>query len=107
MKPILEDPTARVRDDAFTQIANGYTLRTHQFRYTRWNIEDPDNRELYNRLKDPEEMINLAQDPNYQAFLTTLDRRLNERIAEATAPLNGLAFTAPKPGDNGIQKTYD
>ncbi len=107
LKPILEDPTARVRDDAFTQIANGYTLRTRQFRYSRWNIEDPDKRELYNRIKDPEEMINLAKNPTYQQIIATLDARLNERIAEATTHPEGLTFIPPAPDDRGIQKQYD
>lgn len=105
--PILNNPTARVRDDAFTQLANGYTLRTHQFRYSRWKDGDPNYIELYNRLTDPEEMVNLANDPTYKSIIQTLDRRLNERIAEATTRPKGLTFTPPAPDDRGIQKQYD
>lgn len=107
LKPIVHDPSARTRDDALTQLAHGYTLRTHQFRYTRWNEGAPHNIELYNRLKDPEEMVNLAKNNIYGQIIHALDRRLSERIKEATTPVKGLAFQAPKPGDKGIQKTYE
>lgn len=102
--PILNDPAVIVRPDAFTQLHDGYTLRTKQFRYTRWNRGAPNNVELYNRLKDPAEMVNLADDPNHAWLLGHLDDRLNERIKEATTHPEGLSFTAPEPNDRGVSK---
>lgn len=102
--PVLNDPFVNVRPDAFTQLHHGYTLRTKQFRYSRWKEGAPNNIELYNRLKDPAEMVNLAKDPNYSWVIDQLDKRLSERIQEATSHPNGLSFTAPLPNDRGVSK---
>jgi arylsulfatase A-like enzyme len=34
--PVLADPSARVRDGAFTQVRNGYSVRTDRWRYIEW-----------------------------------------------------------------------
>lgn len=102
--PVLEDPSALVRPDAFTQLGHGHTLRTRQFRYTRWTDGAPNNIELYNRIKDPAEMVNRASDPLYSWILPALDRRLDERIREATTHPEGLKFIPPEPDDRGVSK---
>lgn len=67
LRPILDDVTETVIMDAFTQLINGYTLRTRDFRFTRWKTDDPSDIELYDRRNDPEEMVDLAKDPEYAA----------------------------------------
>ena len=104
MVPVLEDPGGITRPDAFTQLHHGYTLRTKQFRYSRWNEGAPNNIELYNRLKDPAEMVNLANDPDHSWVINQLDKRLSERIKEATTHPDGLSFTAPLSDDRGVSK---
>ena len=106
-RPVLEGVSNQQRVNALTQLTNGYTLRTRQFRYTRWMDGAPENLELYNRLKDPEEMVNLAHDPNYAWVIETLNLELQKRIMEATSVPNDLVFTAPLPGDKGVKKTYE
>ena len=49
-------------------------------------------------------MVNLAKDPNYSWVIDQLDKRLSERIQEATSHPNGLSFTAPLPNDRGVSK---
>lgn len=64
----------------------GASIRTYNWRYTRWgeNVE-PGNEELYNHKNDPEEFVNLATDPSFQNVLQELritfeDARKNARI---------------------------
>ncbi|HAT60092.1 MAG TPA: hypothetical protein DCS60_04900, partial [Opitutae bacterium] len=93
--------------NAFTQLINGYTLRTDNFRITQWKIDDPDNLELYDLRRDPEEMRNVARNPEYEQEIENLLKALEGRIADATARPIGLDFTPPDSSDRGVQKTYD
>lgn len=53
------------------------SLRTDQWRYTRWgeNIE-VENEELYDHLSDPEENHNLIDDPAAQGVLNQLREKV-------------------------------
>ena len=104
LRPILDDVSARVRPNAFTQLINGYTLRTRDFRFSQWKTNEPCNIELYDRRKDPEEMVNLAKNPDYAAQVRRLKTLLAKRIAEATERPEGLKFIPPEPGDRGVSK---
>ncbi len=106
-KPVLRNVSNPVRSNAFTQLINGYTLRTQNFRVTQWKNGAPDNLELYDRRKDPDEMVNVARNPEYEQELEYLLNALESRIVDATARPIGLAFTPPDPSDKGVQKTYD
>ncbi|MBY5959657.1 sulfatase [Membranicola marinus] len=54
------------------------SLRTDQWRYTRWgeNVE-ASNEELYDHVTDPEEHRNLVGDPAVQMVLTQLRNKMN------------------------------
>jgi choline-sulfatase len=107
LQPVLRDVSNTVRANAFTQLINGYTLRTDNFRITQWKVGDPDNLELYDRRRDPEEMRNVARNPEYEQELEYLLKVLKGRIADATARPIGLDLTLPDSSDRGVQKTYD
>jgi arylsulfatase A-like enzyme len=107
LQPVLRDVSNTVRSNAFTQLINGYTLRTDNFRITQWKIDDPDNLELYDRRRDLEEMRNVARNPDYEQELEYLLKVLKGRIADATARPMGLDFTLPDSSDRGVQKNYD
>jgi arylsulfatase A-like enzyme len=107
LQPVLRDVSNTVRSNAFTQLINGYTLRTDNFRITQWKIDDPDNLELYDRRRDPEEMRNVARNPDYEQELEYLLKVLKGRIADATARPMGLDFTLPDSSDRGVKKIYD
>ena len=98
---LLNEPDAPGRPHAFTQISGGNTLRTSRYRFTRWVNETENDIELYDRLNDPAEMVNLATDPVYRDVRTSLSAALNQRIATDTKPVAGLTFTPPQPKDNG------
>lgn len=54
------------------------SIRTDRWRYTRWSEEiEEDNEELYDHRNDPEEHINLADDPGYQQVLNEMRKKLD------------------------------
>jgi iduronate 2-sulfatase len=95
--PILNDPSASVRDSAFTQAVfklskgSGYTVCTSRYRFTRW-VEGggPNNTELYDHESDPEELCNLAREPKYADVFKKMSALLDERIADAAEPPEGI-----------------
>ena len=73
--PLLENPAGTVKDGAFTQVNNGFSVRTDRWRYTEWD-EGKDGAVLHDMDKDPAETTNLAGDPAHAATVTGLKARL-------------------------------
>ena len=62
----------------------GASIRTAQWRYTRWGEEAAIGKEeLYNHNVDPEELVNLADDENYREKL--VEMRVKFEVARARA----------------------
>ena len=53
----------------------GYSLRTEQYRYTEW-LEGKAGRELYDHATDPNEITNLAEQPDHQTRVAELSAQL-------------------------------
>lgn len=83
LAPMLRDPAASVKDAAFTQARNGYSVRTDRWRYTEW-AQGEQGAQLYDMEADPGETTNLADDPRHAETV----KQLRARIAEyrKTAP---------------------
>jgi len=82
--PVLADPSATVKDAAFTLSTNGgkpsRSMRTERWRFTQWH---DGSAELYDHTTDPEETHNLAtQEP--------------ERVAKMTAALEAWKTSVEK-----------
>jgi len=90
LTPVLDDPSATTRDSAFTQYANGYSIRTDRYRYTEWGEAGEEGNELYDHASDPEELNNLAGDSEYAAIVADLRTKLHERVAEARRRPKGV-----------------
>lgn len=75
LMPVLADPSARVRDAAFTQVRNGYSIRTDRYRYTEW-AEGTEGAQLYDMDRDPGETLNLAADAAHASTVADLKARL-------------------------------
>lgn len=72
--PLLKDPKATVKTVAFSQYprgmpdhgaAMGYAVRTDRWRYVEWRAKKDGHKvlELYDHEKDPNETVNVANDP--------------------------------------------
>jgi iduronate 2-sulfatase len=72
---MLQDPTATVKDAAFTQARNGYSIRTDRWRYIEWE-EGQQGAQLYNMDTDPAETTNLANDARHAQTVKDLRARL-------------------------------
>ena len=73
--PMLHDPAATVKDAAFTQVRNGYSVRTDRWRYMEWEAGEQGT-QLYDMDKDPGETTNLAADARHAATISELKARL-------------------------------
>ena len=83
--PVLTNPQARVRPAAFTQYADGYSIRTERYRYTMWGDQGSGGAELYDHLSDPRELHNLAGQPELAELESELRALLEERVAQGTS----------------------
>lgn len=79
--PLLGNPDGKLKDAVFSvnrrswqHNKTGYAMRTDRYRYIRW--EDPDGvvvaEELYDYRKDPPEVRNLIDNPEYSDILQKL-----------------------------------
>lgn len=75
LAPMLQDPAATVKDAAFTQVRNGYSIRTDRWRYTEWE-EGQQGSQLYDMSADPAETTNLADAARYAETVKELRARL-------------------------------
>jgi uncharacterized sulfatase len=80
LKPVLEDPSANIKDAAFTQVRrgsdyDGYSIRTARWRYTLWD-DGRRGEQLFDLESDPREARNLAADSKHTSLVTDLKQRV-------------------------------
>ena len=77
--PLLNNPRQPWKDAAFTQVQRGkfagYSIRTERYRYTEWD-NGKQGAELYDHDSDPNELNNLATEPNHAKVVGDLRGRL-------------------------------
>ncbi|XP_041362831.1 iduronate 2-sulfatase-like [Gigantopelta aegis] len=93
LMPLMKNPNAKWKTAAFSQYPRhgsrvmSYSIRTDRYRYTEWAkfhgkpVYKPDWRtlygiELYDHQHDPQENINLINDPQHAATRHHLSQRL-------------------------------
>lgn len=83
MVPLLENPDRKWKSAAFSQFLRtenkkkvmGYSIRTRDFRYTEWqdvSTGEVQAAELYDRLNDSSETVNLINQLQYRAIIKEL-----------------------------------
>jgi iduronate 2-sulfatase len=87
--PALLDASARPREHAFTQYANGYSIRTERYRYTEWGEDGAQGRELYDHEVDGAEMFNLGDSTDRDDLIAHLSATLRKQIAISRTPPQG------------------
>ena len=94
LAPMLQDPAASVKNAAFTQVRDGYAIRTDRWRYIEWQ-EGQRGSQLYDMDTDPGETTNLADAAPHAEMV----KELRARIAayRAAAPGRPVAGAAPAP----------
>lgn len=90
--PVLKNPatTSPPRVGAFTQYADGYSLRTDRYRYTEWGEGGKGGNELYDHESDPAEMKNLSGNADQAMVIQKLSKQLRKRIDEARQKPDGV-----------------
>jgi iduronate 2-sulfatase len=87
LRPLLENPAASVKPYAFTQIRDGYAVRSVRYRYVEWS-GGADGAQLFDMERDPQETKNLASDPAHAAVRQELSRVLATYRETGQAPTN-------------------
>lgn len=81
LKPLLNDPTAKVKSAAFTQVRrgefDGYSVRTDRYRYVSWE-SGRRGEQLFDLEADPRESKNLAADPAYAQTVAELKKMVED-----------------------------
>ena len=82
--PFLQNSNYSWNKPAISQVyhapgAQGYSIRTQRWRYTEWN-GGKDGIELYDHQNDPDEIVNLANNPSYKSIIEELRDRLHPYV---------------------------
>jgi iduronate 2-sulfatase len=93
LAPLLDDPTAKWKHPAVTVLRwdghLGKSVRTERWRYSEWE-RGKRGQELYDHKKDPRELKNLADVPDYKKVVAKMKKRLKKeskglKVATASA----------------------
>jgi hypothetical protein len=108
LKPIIENKSSSVRDNALTRWRNGYSLKTERFRLTKWNMQSGFQYELYDHKFDTDELNNIALNPSYKVICDSLVKIIDGRIINANTKPDGLGrqISNVKPITKPLNLTY-
>lgn len=95
---LRNDDATGLRDAALTLAGGNISLRTSEYRYTRY---EDGSEELYDMRADPQEFVNLARDPAYDSVRAALAREFAEELARFSVHQNTGADPLRLQGGEG------
>ena len=90
LKPVFENNNFKTRNSALTRWRNGYSIKTENFRLTKWGENGELGYELYDHRNDKEELKNLVSNPYYTSLLDSMKIEIDIRIANAKLKPKGV-----------------
>ena len=84
LEPIMNNVNASVRGSALTRWRNGYSIKNKRYRLTKWGANGELGYELYDHKNDKNELINLANNKDYNEVMDSLKIVIDKRIADAS-----------------------
>ena len=99
LEPIMNNVNASVRGSALTRWRNGYSIKTKRYRLTKWGSNGELGYELYDHKNDKYELINLANNKDYNEVMDSLKLVIDKRISDASIKPQSLGrqFENAKP----------
>ena len=82
LKPLMLKKISNIRNSALTKWQNGYSIKTEQYRITKWGENGELGYEIYDHFEDHLEMNNLANDTSKFIILDSLKKIIDARINE-------------------------
>ncbi len=88
LSPLLQDENVDFRDEVFMEQEETRSIRTSQWLFMKRieNTEYDFQHDLYDLVNDPDERVNLAQDPKYAEVVAELSARVEEFFAKYANP---------------------
>lgn len=77
--PLLENPSINWKQAVFSRYRGGESVTTERFSYTRW---DDGNHMLYDHAKDPDENVNVVDNPEYAKVVERLLRHITNHTSK-------------------------
>lgn len=98
LKPLLDNPTKKVRDMAFSVSQGGqsFLIRTEKWTYIQYNEDASAGMELFDMENDPKQFNNLAHNPEYSKTLKEMQSKLAKKLAEVRKNDLGIDYTFSK-----------
>ncbi|MEM7601062.1 MAG: sulfatase-like hydrolase/transferase [Verrucomicrobiota bacterium] len=85
--PILAEPDTQIKDYAVSRFNEGDTIRTDQYRYTIYRNREGEitGHMLYDHKIDPDENVNVANEPDYAEVVQKLAAKLQATMGQSIA----------------------
>ena len=90
LKPLMLKNISNIRNSALTKWKNGYSIKTEQYRITKWGENGELGYEIYDHFEDHQEMNNLANDTSKFIILDSLKKIIDARINEVNKVPDGI-----------------
>lgn len=85
--PVFDDPTRRVRDEAFcvAPSSKGFLLRNDRWAYIQYGEDAQQGVELFDVVADLSQYVNLAQKPEFASIVESFQSKLAQKLTTLRA----------------------